>query len=108
MLEEASEEIRKRFGVDVHALAKDLSTQTAAREIYDYTLSQNLTIYGLVNNAGFGLYGKFSETNLETELTMVNLHVATPISLTKFFLPGMLERNEGEMFLRLQDFNRGR
>ncbi len=97
MLEEASEEIRKRFGVDVHALAKDLSTQTAAREIYDYTLSQNLTIFGLINNAGFGLYGKFSETNLETELTMVNLHVATPISLTKFFLPGMLERNEGEI-----------
>src|SRR5690606_15644247 len=96
-LHDVAEEIRGKYSAEVHELAKDLSLPSSAHEIYDYTKTQSLPAFGLINNAGFGLYGQFSETNLMTELTMVNLHVTTPISLIKFFLPGMLGRNEGEI-----------
>lgn len=97
MLNETATHLREAYKIEVHELPKDLSLRTSAYEIYDYTISNGLQVYGLINNAGFGLFGKFSETNLSTELNMVELHVTTPIALTKLFLPQMLERNEGEI-----------
>lgn len=97
MLSETAKNIREVYKVDVHELAKNLSDRNSVQEIYDYTISNSLQIFGLINNAGFGLFGKFSETNLTTELNMIDLHVTTPTKMTKLFLPQMLERNEGEI-----------
>lgn len=97
MLSETAEHLRDAYKIEVHELTKDLSLRNSSQEIYDYTISNSLQVFGLINNAGFGLFGKFSETNLSTELNMVDLHVTTPIALTKLFLPQMLERNEGEI-----------
>lgn len=97
MLGETAEHLRDAYKVEIHELTKDLSERNSVKEIYDYTILNSLQIFGLINNAGFGLFGKFSETNLSTELNMVDLHVTTPIALTKLFLPQMLERNEGEI-----------
>src|SRR5690606_22240007 len=66
-------------------------------EIYYYICAEKLVVFGLINNAGFGVFGNFSETDLKDELKMAGLHVLTPIALTKLFLKGMLERNEGEI-----------
>ena len=90
-------EIQSQYGVEVIALVKDVSQISFAQEVYDFTKEKNLTVFGLVNNAGFGVFGNFSETNLNAELTMAGLHVTTPIALTKLFLKEMLERNEGEI-----------
>jgi uncharacterized protein len=49
----------------------------------------------LVNNAGFGLYGPFSELDWERERAMLELDMIVPVHLTKLFLPGMLERRSG-------------
>ena len=97
MLEATAGEIRSHHSGDVKTLIKDVSQISFAQEVYDFTVNENLTVFGLVNNAGFGVFGNFSETNLQSELTMAGLHVTTPIALTKLFLKGMLERNEGEI-----------
>lgn len=97
MLNETAQHLREAYKIEVHELVKDLSLRNSAQEIYDYTVSNSFQVFGLINNAGFGLFGKFSETHLSAELTMVDLHVTTPITLTKLFLPQMLERNEGEI-----------
>ena len=97
MLHETAEEIKKFANGEIHLLVKDLADVASAQQIFDYTVENNLIVFGLINNAGFGLYGHFSETNLQAELAMAGLHVTTPIALTKLFLKGMLERNEGEI-----------
>ncbi len=51
----------------------------------------------LVNDAGQGEWGRFAETNLERELDIVQLNVASLISLTKYFLKDMVARNEGKI-----------
>jgi short-subunit dehydrogenase len=51
----------------------------------------------LINNAGFGAYGAFSETDWERESRMILLHVHTLTHLTKFFLPSMLLRGSGRI-----------
>ena len=51
----------------------------------------------LVNNAGFGLYGLFVETDLAEEMDMIRLNVVALTHLTKLFLPGMVERGSGRI-----------
>lgn len=97
MLNETAHELREKYSVQIHTLTKDLSLICSSQEIHDFTLSNQLEVFGLVNNAGFGLFGNFSETELQTELNMAGVHVLTPIALTKLFLKEMLKKNEGEI-----------
>ena len=67
-------------------------------EIYDYDLSDSNNCYKLyddikdkkidivINNAGFGLFGDYQESNLETELNMIDLNVKCLHILTKLFV----------------------
>lgn len=75
----------------------DLTSTQAAQEIYNYTKSKNWEIESLINNAGFGVFGEYAETELDEELKMVHLHITTPMKLIKLFLPKMLENNSGEI-----------
>lgn len=97
LLHETAQQLKEQTQVDVQTLVKDLSLAGSAQEIYNYTIAQNFIVFGLINNAGFGVFGNFSETDLKAELAMAGVHVLTPISLTKLFLKGMLDRNEGEI-----------
>jgi short-subunit dehydrogenase len=49
----------------------------------------------LVNNAGFGTWGRFVELDLERELAQIRLNCETVVALTRSFLPGMVERGRG-------------
>jgi short-subunit dehydrogenase len=51
----------------------------------------------LVNNAGFGLFGSFAQTDWNREDQILHLHVNTLTRLTKFFLPGMIRRGSGKI-----------
>jgi short-subunit dehydrogenase len=51
----------------------------------------------LVNNAGFGLLGRFATTDLTTELKMIQVNVTALVHLTKLLLPAMLAKNSGRV-----------
>lgn len=51
----------------------------------------------LVNNVGFGLYGKFIEIVLDEELNMIDLNIWVLIYLIKLFLLDMIKRNCGKI-----------
>src|SRR6202022_1051919 len=48
-------------------------------------------------NAGFPVFGLFSQTELETELEMLQVNVVALTQLTKLFLKGMVERRYGRI-----------
>jgi len=96
-LEELQGEIRKNFDVDVLVIPKDLSLENSARELYDEIKNKNVKIEILVNNAGFGGYGEFVKTNLESEVNMINLNVTSLVKLTKYFLQDMFLQKSGKI-----------
>lgn len=49
----------------------------------------------LINNAGFGKFGNFTETDLDTELNMIDLNVCSVHILTKLYLADMFKKNSG-------------
>jgi len=96
-LQHVANDIRNNYDVEVYPLAKDLFKRGAAKEIYDEVKENNMTVAALVNDAGQGEYGFFTETELERELKIIDLNIVSLVSLTKYFLKDMMERNEGKI-----------
>jgi short-subunit dehydrogenase len=84
-------------GIEAITIIKDLFEPNAAFELYNEIKSQNLVVDVLVNNAGQGEYGLFAETNINRELSIVQLNISSLIVLTKLFLQDMLENGEGRI-----------
>ena len=87
------EEIQSSLTTNVKVIVADLADLTKVKEVYVMTKNDNIDI--LINNAGFGLFGKFYETDLNSELEMIHTNVETVHLLTKLFLRDMQKRNSG-------------
>ena len=74
---------------------EDLTERSSPMKIYKKLKDQKIDI--LINNAGFGTFGKFYKTNWKIEEKMINLHVLNTTLLTKLFLKDMVKRNEGKI-----------
>jgi hypothetical protein len=94
-LEDLKKEIENKHGTKVKVLAKDLSDPKAPLEIFSELEQEKIYVDVLVNNAGFGVYGMFLETDLREELDMIQVNAASLIHLTKLFLKGMVEEKSG-------------
>lgn len=94
-LDEVKSEIKKTYDCNVNVLVKDLSKPNVATEIMEEI--DNFTIDVLVNNAGFGLFGTFSDTDWQRELDMLYVHIITSTHLTKIVLEGMVKRGSGKI-----------
>ncbi|MDA0735343.1 MAG: SDR family oxidoreductase [Chloroflexi bacterium] len=96
-LKELGDELTKEYGITVMALAQDLAKLGASEEIFSNVQQQSITIDVLVNNAGFGSYGFFAESDLTKEMDMIQVNINALTHLTKLFLPGMLQRKSGKI-----------
>jgi short-subunit dehydrogenase len=96
-LNQLKRELETAHGVNVAVVVKDLTRQDHVTALYEELRENGLRVDMLVNNAGYGLYGKFIETDLQDELNMIELNVATLTHLTKLFLPDMVKRNKGRI-----------
>lgn len=98
-LGELKAEITASAGVPVDVVAMDLEPRDAPPALYDAVKKQGRVIDIVVNNAGFGLYGKFGDVEWERERRMLDLDIMTLTHMTRLFLPDMLERHFGRILL---------
>jgi short-subunit dehydrogenase len=96
-LNETAKELSQKFGVKAYVIAKDLLTPSACEELYSEVKNKNLNVEILVNNAGFGLYGFFHETELKKETDMIELNIKVLTKLTKLFLKDMVQNRKGQI-----------
>jgi uncharacterized protein len=89
--------LESEFRVKTLVLAKDLSNPAAVDEIYEEVTAAAMNVDVLVNNAGFTVFGLFTQTDLDTELEMLQVNVVALTALTKLFLKGMVERRYGRI-----------
>jgi len=74
-------------------IVMDLSVIEDIKSLYVLVKNDNIDI--LINNAGFGLCGKFVDTDLSRELNMIDLNIKSVHVLTKLFLKDMKKKNKG-------------
>ncbi len=96
-LNELKSEWETKYGIRVHVIAKDLSAPSAAQEVYNETTAAGITIDYLINNAGFGDFGLFTETDWNKELSMINLNITTLTHLCKLYVQDMVKRGSGKI-----------
>lgn len=90
---ELKHELVQEYGVKVKILCHDLSDPDECRQLYEEVEHANIDI--LINNAGFGVFGKFTETDLDSELKMIDVNIKAVHILTKLFLQKFEKRNYG-------------
>jgi short-subunit dehydrogenase len=96
-LEAAAGQLEGKFAVKAHVFTADLRRAEAPQAIFDFLQNENIPIEVLVNNAGFGWVGEFSETELRRELDMIQVNIAALTHLTKLFLAPMIKRKSGRI-----------
>ena len=96
-LDELKAELENKYKVKVYTIGKDLSVNNSAQEVYEETTKQNIQIDYLMNNAGFGDFGMFVETDWSKELQMINLNITTLTQFTKLYLHDMVKRRSGKI-----------
>lgn len=96
-LKQLSRDLENDYKIKTLVIPKDLSQSQSAQEIYDILKQNDITIDYLINNAGFMVYGCFSDTNWSEDHKMIQLHMVTLTHLIKLFLPDMLRRENGKI-----------
>jgi len=90
---EKLESLAKELNVDIKIISLDLSKESNVYKLYEKCKDDNIDI--LINNAGFGLFGDFYDTDLDRELEMIDVNIKAPHILTKLFLKDFIIRDSG-------------
>lgn len=90
---EKLESVAKTLKHKPKIIVMDLSQVEDIKSLYVLVKNDDVDI--LINNAGFGLCGNFTETDLSKELTMIDTNIKAVHILTKLFLKDMKRKNKG-------------
>lgn len=96
-LQTLAAEIERDRGTRAHVVPADLAAPDGPDAVVRAVADLGLAVDVLVNNAGFGLYGDFLDTDLDVEREMIAVNVTAPTVLAKAFGRRMVERGRGRI-----------
>lgn len=95
LLKQLADDFISEFGITCDYVATDICEN--AKQVYDYVIENNYEVTALINNAGFGDYGRFDEADLEKLLNMIDLNNKALVELTYYFIPEMKKLGYGHI-----------
>lgn len=87
------ESLKDELTTDIKIINLDLASTFNCMKLYNKVKKEDIDI--LINNAGFGLFGEFVDTNLEKEMDMIDVNIKAVHTLTKVFLQDFKKKNRG-------------
>lgn len=90
---EALEELKMELKTNVEVIAMDLSESENCYKLYEQANDIDI----LINNAGFGEFGNFVDTNLDKEISMIQTNITALHILTKLYLKDMVKKDKGNI-----------
>jgi uncharacterized protein len=100
-LEAAAQEIRKSDGsAAIEIVEADLSQRDGPHKLHDGVQRLGRPVDVLVNNAGIGVWGQFAtQTDLDAELAIIQVNIASVVAVTKLFVNDMVRRGQGRILI---------
>ncbi len=86
-------ELKEELKTNVEVIAMDLSNSQNCKSLYNQVKDVDI----LINNAGFGTFGKFLKTDLDKEINLINTNITAVHILTKLYLKDMKKKNAGHI-----------
>jgi uncharacterized protein len=96
-LTQLAAECGKRFHVVARTVAAELSNPQSTDQLIAAIQAEPQRYEVLVNNAGFGINGDFSRTDIGSEIDLLQVQLSAALKLTKAVLPGMITRRSGRL-----------
>lgn len=90
---EKLEEVKKDLKGNCEVISMDLGKEENCKELYDKIKDLDI----LINNAGFGTFGYFNETELDKEINLINTNITAVHILTKLYLKDMIKKDNGHI-----------
>lgn len=87
------EKVQKSLKNKSKIVVMDLCDLNNLKSLYILLKNENIDV--LINNAGFGLYGEFTKTEISKEMEMLDINIKAVHTLMKLFLKDMKKRNSG-------------
>lgn len=85
--------VKKELDTNVEIINMDISSTFNCMDLYNQVKDQEIDM--IVNCAGFGVFGEFTESSLDKELDMIDTNIKGVHILTKLFLQDFTKRNRG-------------
>ena len=96
-LDEVAATCRTRHGAEMEVIAADLSCAESVENVVGAITSKPRPYEVLVNNAGFGIHGEFSSTDIDENIRLLNVQLMAALRLMKALLPGMVAQHSGRI-----------
>src|SRR6202047_1576787 len=91
--------LAKTHKTSAEIFAADIAQPHAPEEIFAFTTANKIEIDLLINNAGFGQYGEFTNSDMKRLLDMVQVNCAAVVHLSRLYLPDMVRRRRGHVMI---------
>ncbi|MBL1177794.1 SDR family NAD(P)-dependent oxidoreductase [Pantanalinema sp. GBBB05] len=85
------------LGAKVKTVQADLATYDGVEALYQQIQAMGRPVEAIAINAGVGVGGKFTETDLKAELNLIDLNVTSSVHLAKRVVKDMVDRNSGKV-----------
>ncbi len=96
-LQSLAADIRQKTGRIAYVFARDLSDPAAPKVLYDDIVCSKIPVDVLINNAGFGMLGKFWELDAAEQMQIIQLNIHALTCLSRLFLPLMIANKRGKI-----------
>ena len=90
-------ELESQFGVEVHVVAADLSTEAGTQMVVTRSAEYDVGLF--VPAAGYGTAGQLTDNDLATESEMITVNCQSVMVLTHVFATRMIRRKRGGIVL---------
>jgi short-subunit dehydrogenase len=98
-LVEIAGELSAKHNIRTLVCVADLAQPSGPQDVFAFTEDKGIQVDLLINNAGFGAYGPFQKVEVERFLEMVQVNVSAVVHLTHLYLPGMIQRRNGDILI---------
>ncbi|QWC22191.1 SDR family oxidoreductase [Bacillus haikouensis] len=92
-----AEELEGKYSIKAHVIDGDLAKPGASKSIYEQVTAKGIEVDTLINNAGFGLFGEFEQTEINKEVDMIQVNITALTELSKYFGKEMVKRKQGQI-----------
>jgi uncharacterized protein len=96
-LQQIAQQLQKEYSIVVQIIVADLSKMEQVNMVYDTCKKQQITIDYLVNNAGFGDFGFFVESDWHKTEQMIDLNIKSLTLLSRLFGADMVAQKSGKI-----------